>query len=173
MKFQPPPTAQRDTPPDARTRSIASVMLADHEKQYASGRCRDLDAERFQGNKRWLISADTIAVKTRHIKRNTPDDFNATMEEVRRLAMTQEGKMRISVESKVDDPRASIITFGRRFGLTSEETQQVQNAWDCEPGYTLWAVIQAFTYAAKGNHLSAEQAYRFQRTGGMILSLVK
>jgi len=95
------------------------------------------------------------------------------MEEVRRLAMAQEGKMRLSIESKVDDPRASIITFGRRFGLTSEETQEVQTAWDCEPGYTLWAVIQAFTSAAKANHLSAEQAFRFQRTGGMILSLVR
>ena len=95
------------------------------------------------------------------------------MEEVRRLALAQEGKMRLSVESKVDDPRASIITFGRRFGMTKEETQDVQNAWEQEPDYTLWSVIQAFTYAAKGNHLSAEQAYRFQRTGGNILSLVK
>jgi hypothetical protein len=120
-----------------------------------------------------LVSADTIAFKTRHIKRNALDDFNATMEEVRRLAMTQEGKMRISIESKVDDPRASIMTFGRRFGHTGEETQEVQNAWEQEPGYTLWSVIQAFTYAAKAGHLSAEQAYRFQRTGGMILSLVR
>jgi hypothetical protein len=120
-----------------------------------------------------LISADTIAVKTRHIKRNALDDFNATMDEVRRLALTQEGKMRLSIESKVDDPRASIMTFGRRFGHTGEETQEVQNAWEHEPAYTLWSVIQAFTYAAKAGHLSAEQAYRFQRTGGMILSLVK
>jgi hypothetical protein len=120
-----------------------------------------------------LISADTIAVKTRHIKRNALDDFHSTMEEVRRLALAQTDKMRISVESKVDDPRASIISFGRRFGHTGEETQEVQNAWEQEPGYTLWSVIQAFTYAAKAGHLSAEQAYRFQRTGGMILSLVK
>jgi hypothetical protein len=120
-----------------------------------------------------LISADTIAVKTRHIKRNALDEFHATMEEVRRLALVQTDKMRISVESKVDDPRASIITFGRRFGHTLEEIQSVHNAWDQEPGNTLWAVIQAFTYAAKASHLSAEQAYRFQRTGGNILSLAR
>lgn len=120
-----------------------------------------------------LISADTIAVKTRHIKRNALDDFNATMEEVRRIAMEQEGKMRLSIESRVDLPQASIASFGRRFGLAKEEIQEVQNAWEHEPGDTLWSVIQAFTYAAKGSHLSAEQSYRFQRTGGMILSLVK
>jgi len=120
-----------------------------------------------------LISADTIAVKTRHIKRNALDDFHATMEEVRRLALDQEGKMRLSIESKVDDPRASISTLGKRFGLTKEETQEVQNAWEQEPSYTLWGLIQAFAYAAKATHLSAEQAYRFQRTGGNILSLVK
>lgn len=120
-----------------------------------------------------LISADTIAVKTRHIKRNALNDFQTTMEEVRRLALAQEGRMRLSVESKVDDPRASIRSFGIRFGHTLEEIQSVQNAWEHEPGNSLWNVIQAFTYAAKGNHLSAEQAYRFQRTGGMILSLVR
>ena len=95
------------------------------------------------------------------------------MEEVRRLALAQEEKMRMSIESKVDDPRASIMTFGRRFGLTRDETQEVQNAWEHEPSYTLWSVIQAFTYAAKAAHLSAEQAYRFQRTGGIILSLAR
>lgn len=120
-----------------------------------------------------LICADTIAVKTRHIRRNALDDFQATMEAVRRLAMAQEGKMRLSVESKVDDPSASIMTFARRFGLTRDEAQDVQNSWEKEPGDTLWSVIQAFTYAAKGSHLSAEQAYRFQRTGGMILSMVR
>lgn len=120
-----------------------------------------------------LISADAIAVKTRHIKRNALDDFNATMDEVRRMAMEQEGRMRLSIESKVDLPQASIASFGRRFGLSKDEIQEVQNAWEHEPGDTLWSVIQAFTYAARGSHLSAEQSYRFQRTGGMILSLVR
>ena len=89
------------------------------------------------------------------------------------MAMEQEGKMRLSIESKVDLPQASIDSFGKRFGLTKDEIQEVQNAWEHEPGDTLWSVIQAFAYASKGTQLSAEQVYRFQRTGGMILSLVR
>jgi len=73
-----------------------------------------------------LISADTLAVKTRHIKRNALNDFSGTMEEVRRMARYQEGRMRLSVESQVDDPKVSIGSFGKRFGLTNEEIQMAQ-----------------------------------------------
>jgi hypothetical protein len=120
-----------------------------------------------------LISADTLAVKTPHIKRNALNDFNGTMEEVRRMAGYQEGRMRLSVESQVDDPKASIGSFGKRFGLTNEEIQMAQAAWDEDPGYTLWNVIQAFTWTAKNQALPAETAYKFQRMGGQVLALVK
>lgn len=120
-----------------------------------------------------LISAEAVALKTRHVKRNALDDFDDTMREVRRLAREQEDRMRLSIESEVDDPMASIRVFGRRFGLSHEETLEVLDAWEQDPGYTLWSVIQAFTYAAKASHLPAEGAYRLQRAGGMILSLVK
>jgi hypothetical protein len=67
----------------------------------------------------------------------------------------------------------SIGSFGKRFGLTNEEIQMAQAVWDEDPGYTLWSVLQAFTWAAKNQELPAETAYKFQRMGGQILALVK
>jgi hypothetical protein len=73
----------------------------------------------------------------------------------------------------VDDPGASIATFGKRYGLTKDEVEIVQNSWDQDPGFTLWSVIQAFTYAANDKSLPAETSYKLQRIGGQILALVK
>ena len=81
--------------------------------------------------------------------------------------------MRLSLESKVDDPKASIGSFGKRFALTKEEIQMAQAAWDEDPGFTLWNVIQAVTYAANDRSLPAETAYKLQRVGGQILALVR
>jgi hypothetical protein len=107
-------------------------------------------------------------VKTRHIKMHA-----LAMEEVRRLALYQSDNMRLSIESKVDDPGANIASFGECYGLAKDEIEIARNAWDHDPGFTLWSVIQAFTYATNDKSLSAETAYKLQRIGGLILTLVK
>lgn len=120
-----------------------------------------------------LIATDEIAVKTRHIKMHALDDFDTTMQEVKRLALYQQEKIRISIESQVDDPKATIASFGRQFQLTKEEIAIAQAAWEVDPQYNLWNVIQAFTWAAKNEDLPAELAYKFQRVGGQVLALAK
>lgn len=120
-----------------------------------------------------LIATEQFATKTRHIKKNALDDFEASMDQVRRMAFYQQEKIKISIESKVDDPKASIESFGRRLKLTKEEIAIAQAAWDQDPDYTLWNVIQAFTYAAKNEDLPAEIAYKLQRAGGQILTLAR
>jgi hypothetical protein len=114
-----------------------------------------------------------MIVKTRHSKMHALDGFAHAMEEVRRSALYQSDNMRLSIESKVDDPGASIASFGKRYGLAKDEIETAQNAWDHEPGFTLWNVIQAFTYTANDKSLPAETAYKLQRIGGQILALVK
>jgi hypothetical protein len=120
-----------------------------------------------------LIATDQIAVKLRHVKMHALDDFESTMREVKRLALYQQEKIRISIESKVDDPKATIASFGKQFQLTKDEVTIAQAAWEHDPQYTLWNVIQAFTWAAKNEDLPAEVAYRFQRVGGQVLALAK
>jgi len=120
-----------------------------------------------------LITADSMIVKTRHVKMHALDGFSHAMEEVRRSALYQSASMRLSIESRVDDPGASIATFGKRYGATKDEIEIVRNSWNQDPGFTLWNVIQAFTYAANDKSLSPETAYKLQRIGGQILALVK
>jgi hypothetical protein len=120
-----------------------------------------------------LIATDQMAVKMRHVKMHALDDFEGTMREVKRLALYQQEKIRISIESKVDDPQATIASFGKQYQLSKEEITIAQAAWEEDPKYTLWNVIQAFTWAAKNEDLPAEVAYRFQKVGGQILALAK
>jgi len=120
-----------------------------------------------------LITADSMIVKTRHVKMHALDGFAHAMAEVRRLSLYQSDNMRLSIESKVDDPGASIATFGKRYGLANDEIEIAQNAWDQDPHFTLWSVIQAFTFAANDKSLPAETAYKLQKIGGQILALVK
>ena len=120
-----------------------------------------------------LIATDELVTKTRHIKRNALDDFEESMRQVRQMAFYQEEKIKISIESKVDDPEATIESFGKRFQLTKDEIAIAQAAWQEDPKYTLWNVIQAFTWAAKNEDLLAETAFKLQRTGGRILALAK
>jgi hypothetical protein len=42
-----------------------------------------------------------------------------------------------------------------------------------ETGETMWNVIQAYTGLARAPELTVEAAYRLERVGGQILSMVK
>jgi hypothetical protein len=49
----------------------------------------------------------------------------------------------------------------------------VTHAWEIEQGFTMFDVINAYTRAAHNSDLTAEEEYRLERIGGLILSLVK
>jgi len=84
-----------------------------------------------------------------------------------------ESQLRFSVETRVDDPPATINTFNRQFQINQDEGERVVRAWEVEPAYTMFGVINSYTRAAQDRDLTAEQSYKLERTGGAILSLVK
>jgi len=49
----------------------------------------------------------------------------------------------------------------------------VEQAWEIEQGYTMWHVVNAFTSAAREPSLTAEQAYKLEKVGGLILSIIR
>jgi hypothetical protein len=77
------------------------------------------------------------------------------------------------MESKVDDPAATIQSLNRQFQLTEKERDAVEWGWHFEPGGTMFAIVNAYTRAAMFNGLPASSAYRLQSVGGQILSMVK
>ena len=101
------------------------------------------------------------------------DDFPAVFAQVSQQQLRQREQFRLSMESRVDDPPATIKAFNRQFQLTEKEQEAVDWGWGWEPGETMFHIINAYTRAAMFSGLPASSAYRLQSVGGQILSMVK
>jgi hypothetical protein len=85
----------------------------------------------------------------------------------------QRDQFRLSIQSRVDDPLATIKNFSRQFQLGKLEEEAVDWGYGREPGHNMFSVVNAYTRAAQFPKLSAESVYRLQAAGGQILALVK
>jgi len=120
-----------------------------------------------------IIAMTSVAKRFKHVSRRALDDFSLLIADaIRESKMTQEHLL-ISIKSKVDHPISTIRTLGKQLNLNKKELQAVEEAWELDPGYTMWRIINAFTSAAREPRLSAEQSYKLEKAGGMILSMVK
>ena len=82
-------------------------------------------------------------------------------------------QLRISTECIVDNPTVTMENFDRQFQLNKAEREAVEWGWSREKGHTMFSLVNAYTRASQFEGLSAESSYRLQRTGGMILEMVK
>ena len=120
-----------------------------------------------------LITKTAIANRFKHISTKALDQFPDVMMRVVEQSRLSESQLRFSVETRVDDPPATINTFNRQFQISQDLGDKVVQAWEVEPAYTMFGVINSYTFSAKNKDLTAEQSYKLERTGGAILSLVK
>jgi hypothetical protein len=120
-----------------------------------------------------LIAKTQVAVAYRHVSRKILDAFPQVFAQVAQQQLRQQGQFQLSVESKVDDPLATMQAFNRQFQLTEKEQEAVEWGWMWEPGNTMYHIVNAYTRAAMFNGLPAASSYRLQSVGGMILSMVK
>ncbi len=81
-------------------------------------------------------------------------------------------QFKLSIESKVDNPEATIDRFNRQFQLGKIEKEAVEWGWTLEAGDTLFNVVNTYTRAAQFEGLTAEASYRLQRIGGNILGMM-
>ena len=120
-----------------------------------------------------LIAKTEIAVAYRHVSRKVLDDMPAVFAQVSQQQLRQRDQFRLSMESKVEEPLATMQALNRQFQLTEKEQEAVDWGWGWEPGGTMFHIINAYTRAAMFNGLPASSAYRLQSVGGQILSMVK
>jgi len=121
-----------------------------------------------------LISvAKARTSRFKHISSRGLENFPATLAMVMDGSARNQIEFKLSRESHVDDPISSIESFSRRFGLSHSEAGVVKAAFEQESGNTMFHIINAFTAAAKTDGLSTADVYKFEKTGGQILSLVK
>ena len=120
-----------------------------------------------------LISKTSVASKFKHISRRALEEFPNVLQEV--IYESDQGRSRfeISTRSEVDDPLATIGSFNKQFLITKTEAQAIEQAWQVEPGRTMFHVINAYTRAAQAPELETEESHKLEKVGGLILSLVK
>jgi hypothetical protein len=120
-----------------------------------------------------MVAKTEISAAYRHVSVKILDEFPNVMREVGSQLSRQRDKFKISIESKVDNPLATIQAFNRQFALGQLETKAVEWGYEFEPGGNMFAIVNAYTRGAQFPDLSAESGYRLQKTGGQILAMVK
>jgi len=120
-----------------------------------------------------MISKTAVSASYKHISDKILQEFPNVLENVSQELGKQKDQFRLSLESKVDDPEATVTSFNRQFELGKEEKRAVEWALPLEYGFTMFHVVNAYTKAAQYEMLSAENRYKLQKVGGMILGMVK
>jgi hypothetical protein len=120
-----------------------------------------------------LISKTLSTSRFKHISTRGLENFTDTLAQVIQGSIHNQNQFQISRNSTVNNPISSIETFARQFGLSEVETEVVRQSYYQEPGNSMYALINAFTAAAKSPELSTAEVYKLEKAGGLILSLVK
>jgi len=127
-----------------------------------------------------LICTNGLIAKTsstvsrfKHISNRGMENFPETLAGVVRDSIRKQEQFKLSRHETVDDPVKSIETFSQRFGLSQSETEVVRQSYYLEPGATMFHLLNSFTRAAQDSNLETLQAYRLEKAGGQILSLVQ
>ena len=119
-----------------------------------------------------IVSVSAGHSRFKHVSRKAFENFPETVSQVMEDSSRRRELFAISTQTPVQNPVSTIESFNRRFGLTKDEGDAVMRSWLLEPAYTMWAVINAITAAAKDPGLTTEAAYRLEKVGGQVLSLV-
>jgi hypothetical protein len=120
-----------------------------------------------------LVAKTEVTAVYRHISVKILDEFPQVLAGVSEKLSEQRDKFRISIESKVDNPLATMQAFNRQFQLGKLEQSAVEWGYGFEPGNTMFHVINAYTQGAQQPELNAESAFRLQKVGGNILAMLK
>ena len=120
-----------------------------------------------------MISKTAVSASYRHVSSKLLSNLPGVLNELREGFGQQREQFQISLESKVENPEATIESFNRQFELRKEEKEAVEWALAQEYGFTMFSVVNTYTKAAQYELLSAESRFRLQKVGGMVLGMVK
>jgi hypothetical protein len=109
----------------------------------------------------------------RHISRKIMSDLPDVLTAVGYQLSRQSAKFKISLDTKVSEPKATIQSFNRQFQLDMLEQTAVEYGWEKEAGYTMFHIVNSYTSGAHYPSLPAHSIYKLQKVGGQILAMVK
>ena len=119
-----------------------------------------------------MISKTAVSASYRHVSAKLLSNLPGVLNELKEGFGQQREQFKISLESKVENPEATIESFNRQFELRNEEKEAVEWALAQEYGFTMFSVVNTYTKASQYELLSAESRFRLQKVGGMVLGMV-
>jgi hypothetical protein len=119
-----------------------------------------------------MISKTEISASYRHVSTKILTELPQVFEKVADGLGKQKDRLKLSLESPVADPFATIERFNRQFALGEQEKAAVEWAYIQEAGETMFNVVNTYTRAAANEGLPAESSFRLQRVGGEVLGML-
>jgi hypothetical protein len=120
-----------------------------------------------------MVAKTEISASYRHVSTKILIELPQVFERVADGLGKQKDRLKLSLESPVADPLATIERFNRQFALGEQEKEAVAWAWPQEAGETMFNVVNTYTRAAAMEGLTAESSFRLQRVGGEVLGMLK
>jgi hypothetical protein len=120
-----------------------------------------------------LVGKVQVSSAFRHISRKIMSDLPDVLTAVGYQLSRQTAQFKISLETKVAEPKATIQSFNRQFQLDKLEQTAVEYGWEKEAGYTMFHIVNSYTSGSHYPQLPAASSYKLQKVGGQILALVK
>ena len=120
-----------------------------------------------------FISQTSSTSRFKHISYRGLENFTDTLAHVIQNSIHNQNQFQISQNTHVNNPIASIEKFSQQFGLSQTETEVVRQSYYKEEGATMFHIINAFTASGKTPGLSTSEVYKYEKAGGLILSMVK
>ena len=119
-----------------------------------------------------MISKTAYSASYRHVSSELLSNLPRVLNALKSGVEQQKERFRISLETKVEHPEATIESFNRQFELKPAEREAVIWALAQEFGLTMFSVVNTYTKASQHELLSAESRFRLQKVGGAILGMV-
>jgi len=120
-----------------------------------------------------LLAKTEISASYRHVSTKILTELPQVFERVADGLGKQKDRLKLSLESPVTDPLATIERFNRQFALGEREKEAVEFAWPQEAGETMFHVVNTYTRASAMEGLPAESSFRLQRVGGEVLGMLR
>jgi hypothetical protein len=119
-----------------------------------------------------LISKTEVSASYRHISAKILSSLPEVLSNISGELGNRKEQIKLSLESRVDDPESTINNFNNQFMLNKAEKEAVTWAIPLEYGFTMFSIVNVYTKAAQYKALPAESSFRLEKVGGTILGMV-
>jgi hypothetical protein len=96
-----------------------------------------------------MISTTEVTASYLLISNKIVSEFPQIMDKVSLELGKQQDQFRLSIESRVENPEASVHSFNRTFQLKNEEITALECALPLEQGQTMFHIVNVYTKAAQ------------------------